>query len=351
MQGEGMNAIDVAFQTEVSIENKSTEQLTAEVNVRYRQAEQLAGMSAMMLADAGKRLIEIKARIPHGQFETWCADNLEFSKSKAEKMMKLAERVADENSLFSKTETFTDIGISRVWALLAAPEEVAAEVIETNDVESMTVRELKAELARVKEEKEAAERKAEMIDHNNDDIRKELASMQRKLSETVSEKEFAEMQAAAQAQKEDLTKELSEAKAEAADIQAKLDKAKEDLKKQKAKQKDLEAARDEEVKKAIEGKTAEIEEQAAARAREASQELLDRTQRQVGDLQEYIEKLEAEKAKLSNTSLMEFKVYVDQLQDIYFKICDIITEENQRDEATGAKMQTALQKIVEGWRP
>ena len=340
-----MNAIDVAFQTEISIENKSTEQLTAEVNVRYRQAEQLAGMSAMMLADAGRRLIEIKARIPHGQFETWCADNLEFSKSKAEKMMKLAERVADENSLFSKTETFTDIGISRVWALLAAPEEVAAEVIETNDVESMTVRELKAELARVKEEKEAAERKAEMIDHNNDDIRKELASMQRKLSETVSEKEFAEMQAAAQAQKEDLTKELSEAKAEAADIQAKLDKAKEDLKKQKAKQKDLEAARDEEVKRAIEGKTAEIEEQAAARARESSQELLDRTQRQVGDLQEYIE------AKLSNTSLMEFKVYVDQLQDIYFKICDIITEENQRDEATGAKMQTALQKIVEGWRP
>lgn len=346
-----MNAIDVTFRTEISIENKSTEQLTAEVNVRYRQAEQLAGMSAMMLADAGRRLIEIKARIPHGQFETWCADNLEFSKSKAEKMMKLAERVADENSLFSKTETFTDIGISRVWALLAAPEEVAAEVIETNDVESMTVRELKAELARVKEEKEAAERKAEMIDHNNDDIRKELASMQRKLSETVSEKEFAEMQAAAQAQKEDLTKELSEAKAEAADIQAKLDKAKEDLKKQKAKQKDLEAARDEEVKKAIEGKTAEIEEQAAARARETSQELLDRTQRQVGDLQEYIEKLEAEKAKLSNTSLMEFKVYVDQLQDIYFKICDIITKENQRDEATGAKMQTALQKIVEGWRP
>lgn len=351
MQGEGMNAIDVTFQTEISIENKSTEQLTAEVNVRYHQAEGLASMSAMMLADAGRRLIEIKGRIPHGQFETWCADNLEFSKSKAEKMMKLAERVADENSLFSKTETFTDIGISRVWALLAAPEEVAAEVIETNDVESMTVRELKAELARVKEEKEAAERKAEMIDHNNDDIRKELASMQRKLSETVSEKEFEEMQAAAQAQKEDLTKELSEAKAEAADIQAKLDKAKEDLKKQKAKQKELEAARDEEVKKAIEGKTAEIEEQAAARARETSQELLDRTQRQVGDLQEYIEKLEAEKAKLSNTSLMEFKVYVDQLQDIYFKICDIITEENQRDEATGAKMQTALQKIVGGWRP
>lgn len=351
MQGEGMNAIDVTFRTEISIENKSTEQLTAEVNVRYRQAEQLAGMSAMMLADAGRRLIEIKARIPHGQFETWCADNLEFSKSKAEKMMKLAERVADENSLFSKTETFTDIGISRVWALLAAPEEVAAEVIETNDVESMTVRELKAELARVKEEKEAAERKAEMIDHNNDDIRKELASMQRKLSETVSEKEFAEMQAAAQAQKEDLTKELSEAKAEAADIQAKLDKAKEDLKKQKAKQKELEAARDEEVKKKVSEAGAELEEKIRADAQKEAENALKEKADAIQALETQVSALEAEKAKLSNTSLMEFKVYVDQLQDIYFKICDIITEENQRDEATGAKMQTALQKIVGGWRP
>ena len=142
-----VNAIDVTYQTEVNLENKSTEQLAAEVNVRYHQAEGLANMSAMMLADAGRRLIEIKGRIPHGQFESWCADNLEFSKSKAEKMMKLAERVDDESSLFSKTETFTDIGISRVWALLAAPEEVAAEVIETHDVSDMTVRELKEEIA------------------------------------------------------------------------------------------------------------------------------------------------------------------------------------------------------------
>jgi len=346
-----MNAIDVTFQTEISIENKSTEQLTAEVNVRYHQAEGLASMSAMMLADAGRRLIEIKGRIPHGQFETWCADNLEFSKSKAEKMMKLAERVADENSLFSKTETFTDIGISRVWALLAAPEEVAAEVIETNDVESMTVRELKAELARVKEEKEAAERKAEMIDHNNDDIRKELASMQRKLSETVTEEEFNEMQAAAQAQKEDLTKELSEAKAEAADIQAKLDKAKEDLNKQKAKQKDLEAAKDEEVQKSIEEAKTDIVKKAKDEAHAEFVADLEQNAKDIKQLQEEIERLEAERAKLSNTALMEFKVYVDQLQDIYDKLNDMITEESLKDEELGAKMQMALQTVVGRWRP
>lgn len=344
-----MNAIDVTFQTEISIENKSTEQLTAEVNVRYHQAEGLASMSAMMLADAGRRLIEIKGRIPHGQFETWCADNLEFSKSKAEKMMKLAERVADENSLFSKTETFTDIGISRVWALLAAPEEVAAEVIETNDVESMTVRELKAELARVKEEKEAAERKAEIIDHNNDDIRKELASMQRKLSETVSEKEFAEMQAAAQAQKEDLTKELSEAKAEAADIQAKLDKAKEDLKKAKQKLKDSEAAKDEDVQKAIEETKADIVKAAKDDAHAEFAAALEQNAKDIRNLQETIETLEDEKAKLSNPTIMEFKVLADQLQDVYWKINEVIS--NEEDDQLQEQLRGALQKLVERWRP
>ena len=32
---DSMNAIDVMFQTEVNIENKTTEQLTAEINNQY----------------------------------------------------------------------------------------------------------------------------------------------------------------------------------------------------------------------------------------------------------------------------------------------------------------------------
>ncbi len=344
-------AIDVAFQTEVAIESKSTEQLTAEANTLYHQAERLAGMSAMMLAETGRRLIEVKNRIPHGEFGKWCEENLEFSYRKAARTMQLAEKMDDENSLFSKMPTLANIGISRVWALLAAPEEVAAEVVENNDVESMKVRELQNELARVKEEKEAAEHKANTLEGNNDSIRKDLASMQRKLSESVSEKEFAEMQAAAQAQKEDLTKELNEAKASADEIQIKLDKAKEDLKKQKAKQKELEAAKDEEVQKRVEEVSIELTNKAKEEAFAESEAELKKNAESISALEKQVEILEAEKAKLSNTALMEFKVYVDQLQDIYFKINDIISEQNEADPEVGLKMQRALQKVVEGWRP
>ena len=330
---DSMNtAIDVAYETEISIEKKSTEQLTAEVNVRYRQAESLASMSLAMLADAGRRLIEIKSRIPHGKFEDWCTDNLEFSKSKAEKMMQLAERTDEEGSLFSKTETFTDLGISRVWALLAAPEEVAAEVIENNDVTDMTVRELKAEIKRLKAEKDAAEARADeaSLALNSADAQ-DLADAQNALEHM---------------------KEMLERKEEnrLAAIEAK-DNIAEQLKKTKEKLKAAKAAKDEEVAKAVEEGRADIEKKAKEDAIADVEATLKKNDEDISRLEAEVERLEAEAAKLSNTTLMEFKVYVDQLQDIYFRINDLITEERERNEASGIKMQAALQKIVEGWRP
>ncbi len=344
-------AIDVAYETEVSIESKSTEQLTAEANTLYHQAERLAGMSALMLAETGRRLIEVKNRIPHGEFGKWCEDNLEFSYRKAARTMQLAEKMDDENSLFSKMPTLANIGISRVWALLAAPEEVAAEVVENNDIESMKVRELQDELARVKAEKETAEHKAEMIENNNDDIRKELARAQRELAEAVTEEDYSRMQNEYVEAQKDLENELREAKDASAEIQAKLDKAKEDLKKQKAKLKELEDSKDEDIQKRLAEAGAELEEKARADAQKEVERALKEKTDSIQALEAQVLSLEAEKEKLSNTSLMEFKVYVDQLQDIYFKLNDMITEESNNDEEAAAKMRSALQTVIGRWTP
>lgn len=329
---DSMNVIDVAYQTEVSLESKSTEQLTAEVNVRYRQAESLAAMSATMLADAGRRLIEIKGRIPHGQFEDWCAENLEFSKSKAEKMMKLSEKMDDENSLFSKTETFTDIGISRIWALLAAPEEVAAEIVETHDVNEMTVRELKEQIQTLKRRvKEEADKRHEA----------EMTVF------TPYEQEKADMEANI----EHMTEELKSYKAAAAELESikkDLEDAKAKLKKQKEKQKALEAAKDEEIRKGIEESRSEIEKKAREDALTESAAEIAKNTDEIMLLQETVEKLEAEKAKLSNTSLMEFKVLCDQLQDIVGKIKILIGKTRDDDDSLAAKMEGALSQLIAG---
>lgn len=353
---ESMNAIDVAYQTNIAIENKSTEQLAAEANTFYHQAESLAGMSAAMLAEAGRRLIETKRRIPHGEFTDWCEKNLEFSYRKAARMMQLAEKMEDENSLFSKMPTLATIGISRVWELLAAPEEVAAEVVETTDVESLTVRELKEEIARIKEEKEAAERAAKMAENSNDDIRKELASVQRKLSEAISEEDYAELQEAAEKQERDLKKEIDTLASANTTVTEKLEKAKADLKKAKEKLKESEAAKDEEVQKRLAEAAAELEEKHADDIKKAKEEGAADAEASLGQmtdevmrLEAQIEKLESEKAKLSNNGIMRYGLLCEQLQETFKKIKDVMTKEE--DEKTVEKMKIGLHKIWEVYKP
>ena len=121
--------IDVEFRELRNIEDKTTEELAQEANTLWQQMEVIGNIGLMMAVQAGQRLQVIKSRLQHGEWEKWCENNLQFSKSKAEKMLKLAKKASDENSIFSKTETFTDLGISRVWALLSAPEEVAKEIV------------------------------------------------------------------------------------------------------------------------------------------------------------------------------------------------------------------------------
>ena len=299
----------------------------------------------------GLKLQEAKAMIPAGEWVKWLNENLNYSQRQAYNFMEIADNYGDKNSPYFSLQTSANLSISKALELLRLPEETVEAFAEEHDIESETVKSLREEVAKVKAEKEAAERKATTLEGNNDSIRKELASMQRELAESVTEKEFNEMQAAAQAQKEDLTKELNEAKAESGAIQAKLDKAKEDLKKLKAKQKELEASKDEEVQKSIEAVRTEIVKKAKDDAFAESAADLEQNAKDIRNLQERIETLEAEKTKLSNTALMEFKVYVDQLQDIYDKLNDMITEESLKDEGLGTKMQMALQTVVGRWRP
>ena len=145
--------IDVNYEVNENndeLEDKSTEQLCHEANGLYQQMEAVGNVALMMAASAGRRLLVVKERLPHGEFGTWCDDNLDFSQSKANKMMQLAKRTADENSIFANSYTCTNLSISKAFALLSAPEDIAKEVIESEGVTDMTVSELKAEIANLK---------------------------------------------------------------------------------------------------------------------------------------------------------------------------------------------------------
>ena len=102
----------------------------------------------------GIKLKEAKEKVDHGQWEDWCSENLNYSKSKAEKMMKIATEYGDENSPYAKTYMCTDLSISKALRLLQVPESEVESFAEKNDIQDMTVKELEDKIKALKQEKE-----------------------------------------------------------------------------------------------------------------------------------------------------------------------------------------------------
>ncbi len=280
----------------------------------------------------GEKLKEAQGMVPAGEWVKWLSENLNYSQRQAYNFMEIASNYGDSNSPYFNLQTSANLSISKALELLRLPDEEVENFAETHDIENESVRSLKDQISQLKKEKTEAEERAREAEQASSSVNDEEVA---KLREREQELE--------QSVKNTLERE--------SDLQIKLDKAKEDLKKAKAKLKESEAAKDEEIQDRLTKASAELEEKAKADAHAEAEEELQKQKEQISHLTEQVEKLEAEKAKLSNTSLMEFKVMVDQLQDVYFKINDLITEQNERDPELGLKMQNALQKLIEGWRP
>jgi len=121
-----MNEIDI---------NKITK-LTSEILI-YKQ------QTAQNIVEIGKRLIEAKEMLPHGEWLPWLEEKVEFSRFTANKFMKVA-------SEFQNVDTYQHLTQSKVFALLDIPEDQRQDFIESNPIEGMTTRELKAVIAEKK---------------------------------------------------------------------------------------------------------------------------------------------------------------------------------------------------------
>lgn len=217
--------IDVEFRELRNIEDKTTEELAQEANTLWQQMEVIGNIGLMMAVQAGQRLQVIKSRLQHGEWEKWCENNLQFSKSKAEKMLKLAKKASDENSIFSKTETFTDLGISRVWALLSAPEEVAKEIVEDPESKDLTVRELQDKIRVLTDEAKTSKAKADEESGKAGKLKTELKTAKDQVKALERQLESAESEKAAA--DDELTKELERLREEKNTLTEKLRHAEE----------------------------------------------------------------------------------------------------------------------------
>lgn len=324
-----MNIVETEYKEITSIQDRETEQLTIEVNTIYQQMEAIGNIGLKLAAEAGERLIEIKCRLAHGEFESWCKDNLTFSKRKAENMMRWSQKCKDENSIFSKTQTFTDLGISKVWALLAAPEDVAEEVLKEG-ASDMSVRELQEEISRLKSEKEKVEGLARATEEEQANLEEEIEILKGQLEEARRESE------------EENSQSTSEAEEEIEQLKKKLEAAETNLQKTKEKLKAEKNSSDKKIEEAISKAKAEAQKEAEAKTSKSLEDITKKYE----ESQSVINKLQTALANSENKALAIFKVKSDLLQESFNSCLASIEDVAAEDQEKGDKMKAALRQIM-----
>lgn len=114
----------------VPLEGKSLQELANEGRLCFERGDDHIKQGLMYYVEGGRRLIEAKRRLPHGQWQAWLKEHFSFSQDTATNRMKLAERFAE-----SKSDTFRNLGVATAVALLKLPtgkeEDFAREQAET----------------------------------------------------------------------------------------------------------------------------------------------------------------------------------------------------------------------------
>lgn len=324
-----MKIVETEYKEITSIQERETEQLTIEVNTIYQQMEAIGNIGLQLAAEAGERLIEIKGRLAHGEFESWCKHNLTFSKRKAENMMRWSQKCKDKNSIFSKTQTFTDLGISKVWALLAAPEDVAEEVLKEG-ASDMSVRELQDEITRLKSEKKTAQEYARASEEEQANLEEEIEALKRQLEESKKEPEDKNLQS------------MSETEEEIEKLKKKLETAEANLQKTREKLKTEKNITEKKIDEAISQAKEEARKEAEAKASKS----LDDITKKYEESQNVINKLQTALSNSENKALAIFKVKSDLLQESFNSCLASIEDVAAEDQEKGDKMKAALRQIM-----
>lgn len=139
------------------IEKSNLNQIEVEINFYKGQAVQ-------SIFEIGERLIKAKELVSHGEWESWLESKVDFSQWQANKFMKVAREFSNRGSLNNLNQT-------KIFALLAVPQEERETFIEENPVEDMTTRELRQA---IKDKKELEEKIKQLENQDPIVIEKEV---------------------------------------------------------------------------------------------------------------------------------------------------------------------------------
>lgn len=325
--------------SEMLQEHSETLQETRTLDIVAAEIRSYTWSMLTNIIEIGRRLVEAKEMLPHGEFMSWCTENFGYSKSQTNNFMRLYEAYGSEQkSMFGaelNRQTFGTLNYSKALALLALPSAEEREAfIEENNVDEMTTRELQQA---IKDKQEA----------------------ERKLGDEKKQREEAEGLLKSQDQQ------LAEAKAQIAEL-AKLNKELENRPHEVA----VETVRDEEAIAAAAKEAKEAAEAASKKKIAALEKQLNKaeneraealkkaetagqdTEKQLKAAAAEAEKIRAEleearkQLKASAADVTKFGVWFTTVQQDFLKMIAALREVRERDEETGKKLKTGAVALL-----
>lgn len=190
--------------------NRTPEVIAAEINSIKEQTRRALLYNSI---EIGRKLVEAKELVPHGEWGIWLEEAVDYSKSTANNLMKIFEEYgSDQITLLDdnlKSQAFGNLNYSQAVLLLGLPSEDREKFVEENKVDEMSTRELKkaiADLKKANKEKDnALKERDEAIEKLN-----ALEESNRILEETFNE--GAEERKALEGKVKELEREVEEVK-------------------------------------------------------------------------------------------------------------------------------------------
>lgn len=262
----------------------------------------------------GRKLIEAKALVLGGRWQEWVETNIQFSYRTAARLMQVAEKFSDVSAL-------AGVETTKVYALLALPDDQVEDFVAEHDLAGMTSREVEAAVRAQK----AAESRAEQLALDLEDAK----------AKAKAEKEEA-VKAAVKEGENKLRDAVKEKRAA-------LDKAREaerNLKELQEFDADMEASSEEsEELKAAREKVRQLEEDLEKVKMEGSGKIPD-------DAAAELERLRKLEKTAPNAEVIRLREGYERLAREFDRVMALLGELAAADEAASHKFAAAIRKSL-----
>ncbi len=171
-------------ETALAIERTPDVIATEIISIR-EQGKKIVLMASI---EIGKRLVEAKELVAHGEWGKFLEEKVDYSPRTANNLMQLYNEYGNSQmSLFggsADSQAIANLSYTQAIALLGIPTHEREEFMQEHDVESMSTRELQAAI----KARDDAERKLKEVEENSDEIMDELITV-REESKKAKEEE------------------------------------------------------------------------------------------------------------------------------------------------------------------